>query len=91
LIAQGEEAELNLDEIKPAYDDIYTFSYTSGTTGPPKGVLLSHGNMLACMATFAGHPDFKISSDDHYLSYLPLPHVMERVVSLFAFYQGVSL
>lgn len=90
-MAEGEKIEMNLEEIKPAYDDIYTFSYTSGTTGPPKGVLLSHGNLLACMATFQGHPDLQLTHNDHYLSYLPLPHVMERVVSLYGFFQGISV
>jgi long-chain acyl-CoA synthetase len=82
---------MDFESVKPAYDDIYTFSYTSGTTGPPKGVLLSHGNLLACMATFANHQDLRINQNDHYLSYLPLPHVMERAVSLYAFYEGLNL
>jgi long-chain acyl-CoA synthetase len=37
-----------LPEIKR--DDIYTFSYTSGTTGNPKGAMLSHGNLVSLIA-----------------------------------------
>lgn len=36
-------------------NDCYTFSYTSGTTGPPKAAMLSHKNMLSCVATFDSH------------------------------------
>ena len=72
-------------------DDIYTFSYTSGTTGPPKGVMLSHKNMLSCMAAFNTHQDAQLNASDTYLSYLPLPHVMERTISLYAIYKGANV
>lgn len=55
LITNGAKIEYDHNEIKQSYDDIYTFSYTSGTTGPPKGVLLSHGNFLACISSFTSH------------------------------------
>ena len=52
-----------------------TFSYTSGTTGPPKGAMLSHGNFLAFLAAFLNHEIGGFKPDDVYLSFLPLPHV----------------
>ncbi|CAD8054344.1 unnamed protein product [Paramecium sonneborni] len=60
-------------------NDIFTFSYTSGTTGMPKGAMLRHLNFV----TVAGgvvYQGLQFYPSDVYLSYLPLPHVLERVV-----------
>lgn len=60
-------------------DSVYTFSYTSGTTGMPKGAMLTHRNFvsnLGAMERFDGV--FKFKNDDVYISYLPLAHVLER-------------
>ncbi len=57
-------------------ETLATICYTSGTTGRPKGVMLSHGNILAnveqCRATGMA------LADDHFLSILPLSHMFER-------------
>ena len=54
--------------------------YTSGTTGPPKGAMLSHDNLMAA----ARHADavFSLSAEDEILSYLPLCHIAERLISV---------
>jgi long-chain acyl-CoA synthetase len=54
--------------------------YTSGTTGPPKGAMLSHANLLA--AARNGVRVFDVSPDDEVLSYLPMCHIAERLVSV---------
>ena len=54
--------------------------YTSGTTGPPKGAMLSHDNLLAAAAN--GQLVYTVSADDEVLSYLPLCHIAERLVSV---------
>jgi long-chain acyl-CoA synthetase len=54
--------------------------YTSGTTGPPKGALLSHDNLLA--AARNGAQVFSVTADDEVLSYLPLCHVAERLITV---------
>lgn len=73
--------------------------YTSGTTGDPKGVLLTHGNVIAELTGIRNHQKTSLfSPDDVHMSYLPLAHSFERTVTLamisFAarvgFYQGVS-
>jgi long-chain acyl-CoA synthetase len=53
--------------------------YTSGTTGPPKGAMISHDNLLAAAEAF--QQAFGGSSDDEVLSYLPLCHIAERLTS----------
>ncbi|HEX6238131.1 MAG TPA: AMP-binding protein [Acidimicrobiales bacterium] len=54
--------------------------YTSGTTGPPKGAMLSHTNLLA--AARNGAREFAVTPDDEVLSYLPLCHIAERLISV---------
>jgi len=53
--------------------------YTSGTTGPPKGAMLSHRNLLAVAETAA--LAYGATQDDEVLSYLPLCHIAERLIS----------
>ncbi|KAK8799732.1 hypothetical protein WA158_006280 [Blastocystis sp. Blastoise] len=67
------------DIVPPSPDDIHTICYTSGTTGTPKGVCLSHKNS---MATLAGClvSGIRGRKSDVYLSYLPLAHVLERLL-----------
>ncbi len=62
---------------KIAYDDMATIIYTSGTTGKPKGVPLTHGNIVSVLDELKGV--IPIDENDVYLSYLPMSHVFERV------------
>jgi len=73
--------------IKP--DDIATIIYTSGTTGAPKGVMLTHHNFVSNVTTCA--PLFQISDKDTVLSFLPLSHVLERMVVFCYLYKGASI
>ena len=60
-------------------DDVLTLIYTSGTTGPPKGVEISHAQMMAQLtATSAVLPS---GLGDRLISYLPLAHIAERMSS----------
>ena len=67
------------DGIEP--DDLATLVYTSGTTGPPKGAMITHGNLVATIDAITRV--VSIGPDDRFLSFLPLSHVAERVVSNF--------
>ncbi len=63
-------------------DDLCTLIYTSGTTGPPKGVMLSHRNIVFVGRVIVEHLD--IHPGDSIISYLALSHIAEQVVSLHA-------
>ena len=63
--------------------------YTSGTTGPPKGVMLSHANVIA--STLSVQRTLPAREDDEQLCFLPLCHVLERMVSVFAPIAGRSI
>ena len=63
----------------PSPHDIATFCYTSGTTGNPKGALLTHQNMMSVNAGLSDiFQEEQINSTDRHLCYLPMPHVFER-------------
>jgi long-subunit acyl-CoA synthetase (AMP-forming) len=59
-------------------DDLLTLIYTSGTTGPPKGVQLTHHNMMFAVKTFEEVIDFPDGA--RVVSYLPMAHIAERAV-----------
>ena len=61
--------------------DLATIVYTSGTTGRPKGVMLSHRNILSNVQS--GLTDFEVYPDDLFLSFLPLSHMFERTAGYY--------
>jgi long-chain acyl-CoA synthetase len=63
-------------------EDICTLVYTSGTTGPPKGVQFRHGGMLDCLDSIRQR--FETTSRDRAVSYLPMAHVAERIFGHYA-------
>ncbi|MEE8482070.1 MAG: AMP-binding protein, partial [Acidiferrobacterales bacterium] len=70
-----------LQQSDAAGDDLATIVYTSGTTGKPKGVMLSHYNILSNVD--AGLRIISISASDRFISFLPLSHMFERTVGYY--------
>ncbi|XP_074582406.1 long chain acyl-CoA synthetase 1-like [Curcuma longa] len=82
------------DPLPPKPLDICTIMYTSGTRGDPKGVLLTH----ECLATYVMGTDLfmkqfedKMTTDDVYLSFLPLAHILDRTIEEYFFHHGASV
>ena len=75
------------NEIK--YEDLATIIYTSGTTGKPKGVMLSHRNILSNVLDST--PYFPPGENMRALSFLPLNHMFERMVSYLYLFLGTSI
>lgn len=84
---QQEQVSKIKDSIKP--DDLATIIYTSGTTGNPKGVMLSHENIISNFKAVKDIPP--MGEEGRALSYLPLCHVYERMLVYMYQYLGISV
>ncbi len=89
-LAAGESNSI-LEPYKAAVtkDDLLTLIYTSGTTGKPKGVMLTHSNLLSNVT--AAIPLMPVDHRHKALSFLPLCHVYERMLCYLYLSQGVSI
>jgi len=87
LIAGGDRRFLNTSKaVKP--DDVATIIYTSGTTGEPKGVMLTHQNIMHNVRN--GPRSVPITKGDRFLSILPAWHSFERTCEYILLYVGAS-
>ncbi|KAG0347950.1 Long chain acyl-CoA synthetase 7 peroxisomal [Podila humilis] len=118
LLNEGKELKINvvswtdvenngkanpIEAVHPMPEDVATICYTSGTTGTPKGAILTHKNFIAPIGSLhmmARHGKFFIpSTADTHVSYLPLAHVFERLcqavmisgAARVGYYQGDTL
>jgi len=87
--------EAGADGVEPVPDDWSYVMYTSGTTGDPKGVILTHRNILASAAGLCkgSLPDASIfiRPDDRYISYLPMAHTFEVCMQLCIIIAGAGI
>lgn len=81
LEERGQNSDLDFEAAWRAVvpEDLATLIYTSGTTGPPKGVEITHRNIIAQLVGLAEHVD--AGFDDRVISYLPAAHIADRVSS----------
>ncbi|TGL54918.1 long-chain fatty acid--CoA ligase [Leptospira kemamanensis] len=94
LVKEGEilrknlpSLELRSKQVKP--DDLFTIIYTSGTTGMPKGVMLTHQNMVYNVVKVP--PRVGLKSSDRTLSILPVWHIFERAIDYAIIAEGASI
>ncbi|MES2387035.1 MAG: long-chain fatty acid--CoA ligase [Bacteroidota bacterium] len=81
------ELQSRKDAVKPS--DLLTIIYTSGTTGFPKGVMLSHNNLVSNV--LASMPAVPVTSGDRTLTFLPLCHVFERMIVFLFVHVGAAI
>lgn len=89
---KGDETQTKLlqqykDAIKPS--DLLTLIYTSGTTGTPKGVMLSHNNLVSNL--IAAREVCPVRNEHKILSFLPLSHIFERMLVYLYLYVGAGI
>lgn len=90
LIDLGISQDINLHPFKEAVqgDDLLTLIYTSGTTGKPKGVLLTHANIISNVEACQHLIPEKTTSA---ISFLPLCHIFERMVAYIYISKGIQI
>jgi long-chain acyl-CoA synthetase len=76
---------------QPKRDDLAIIMYTSGSTGNPKGVMISHGNILTSIRALRTRLGSIYLNKDIYIAYLPLAHVLELVCELTCCLHGIRL
>ena len=81
--AGDRRAEERTDGVRP--EELCTLIYTSGTTGAPKGVMLSHANLLYALNLLP----IQLSPNDRVLSILPVWHIFERLFEVLAINRGI--
>ncbi|PAV71130.1 hypothetical protein WR25_07331 isoform C [Diploscapter pachys] len=89
LLAKGEENPLPKVNSISKKEDVAFIMYTSGTTGNPKGVLLTHENVIAAQAGQA--ECIPVSVGDTYIGYLPLAHILEVCGEIVCLAKGVKI
>jgi long-chain acyl-CoA synthetase len=81
-----EEVENRKSNVKP--EELATIIYTSGTTGKPKGVMLSHNNIVSNVLSASNR--FPLNANARALSFLPICHIFERVFTYLYQYRSIE-
>lgn len=91
LLVEPNNAKLESERKKIKPDNCATIIYTSGTTGTPKGVMLSHKNIVSNVINSVVSFPFERNIKGRALSFLPLNHIFERLASYIFMYSGISI
>ncbi|WP_295129192.1 long-chain fatty acid--CoA ligase [uncultured Chitinophaga sp.] len=86
LLAKVEEVKAKID-----WEHLATIIYTSGTTGQPKGVMLTHHNIISNIFFSKESFPFEDSPESKVLSFLPLNHIFEKTVTYIYLFSGISI
>ena len=85
---KGKTEKVEFTHCKP--DTLATLSYTSGTTGTPKGTMLTHSQMASQLLGLK-NVGMQLNENDLYISFLPLAHAFERVINTYCMYLGATV
>ena len=84
-----DRARFREEALQAQPEDVATVLYTSGTTGPPKGVMLTHNNVASNVRATEMH--LGILATDTTISFLPLSHILQRMADYLFFWTGVTI
>mmetsp|Transcript_73989 Transcript_73989/g.217107 ORF Transcript_73989/g.217107 Transcript_73989/m.217107 type:complete len:723 (-) Transcript_73989:126-2294(-) len=91
LIASGKESPQDVTAYAPKTDDLAFIMYTSGSTGMPKGVMLTHKNFVALVASIFAQKVVNPGQGDVFIAYLPLAHILELMVETCCLVGGACI
>lgn len=91
LIRVGTSSARDVEKYLPGPDDIAFIMYTSGSTGLPKGVVITHKNMVSVVASINDQGVVSPKPGERYIAYLPLAHILELLVETMCLCQGASI